>query len=358
MKREIRLPISIIFITSLTYSGFAQNKHDLEYANPDSSGFSSQKLDSLSEFLNNSGSSSLLLLFDGKIIFEWGKADYKHTIHSIRKPLISALYGIYIERGIIDSTATLKDFNIDDIPPILTENEKSAKIIDLLKSRSGVYHNAAANSSGMVANRPTRESFKPNENYFYNNWDFNVLGAILEQATGKSVFELFKTEIADPIGMKDYLGEYTQIDGEDENAMIPNMDGFYQFEKSKSNYPAYHFRLSARDMAKFGQLYLNGGNWKGKQIISKEWIEISTKAYSVTNPRYGIGYGMLWFVLMKNKFRESSSFYHTGNQVHMLGIYPSSRIVLVHRVDTEKEYSFNQNDFYEMIDLVWSSKVE
>lgn len=247
---------------------------------------------------------------------------------------------------------------IDDISPSLTENEKSAKIIDLLKSRSGVYHEAAANSSGKVSNRPERDEFKPNENYFYNNWDFNVLGAILEQATGKSVFELFKTEIADPIGMNDYLGAYSQIDGEDENTSIPTVDGFYQYEKGKSIYPAYHYRLSASDMAKFGQLYLNNGNWNGKQIIPKSWIEVSTKAYSVTNPGYGIGYGMLWFVLMENEFKKSSSFYHTGTNVHMLGIYPSSKVVLVHRVDTEKKYIFNQNDFYKMIELVWDSKVE
>ena len=358
MKIQIRLLISIVFITTVVYAGFAQSSHNFEYAKPESLGFSTAKLDTLSGFLTSARSSSLILLVDNKIIFEWGKTAYKHTIHSIRKPLISALYGIFVERGIIDTKATLKDLNIDDITPNLTENEKSAKIIDLLKSRSGVYHDAAANSSGMVLNRPERDEFKPNENYFYNNWDFNVLGAILEQATGKSVFELFKTEIADVIGMQDYLGEYSQIDGEDKNTSIPNGDGFYQYEKSKSNHPAYHFRLSARDMAKFGQLYLNNGNWKGKQIIPKSWIETSTKAYSVTNPNYGIGYGMLWFVLMKNTFRQSSSFYHTGTQVHMLGIYPSSKVVLVHRVDTEKEYTFNQNDFYKMIDLVWDSKIE
>ncbi|AFU70140.1 beta-lactamase like protein [Psychroflexus torquis ATCC 700755] len=358
MNTQIRILISITFITSLTCSAFAQDEQNFEYTTPQSLGFSAVKLDSLSKFLASAGSSSLILLVDGKIIFEWGKTNYKHTIHSIRKPLISALYGIYVEKGIIDTTATLQDLNIDDIIPSLSENEKSARIIDLLKARSGVYHDAAANSSGMVSNRPERDEFIPNENYFYNNWDFNVLGAILEQAAGKSVFELFKTEIADPIGMDDYLGEYSQIDGEDENASIPNVDGFYQYEKSKSNYPAYHFRLSARDMAKFGQLYLNNGNWKGKQIIQKSWIEVSTKAYSVTNPGYGIGYGMLWSVLMKNEFRKSSSFYHTGTNVHMLGIYPSSKVVLVHRVDTEKKYTFNQNDFYKMIELVWDSKIE
>lgn len=40
----------------------------------------------------------------------------------------------------------------------------------------------------------------------------------------------------------------------------------------------------------------------------------------------------------------------------MLGVYPASKLVLVHRVDTEKEYTFNQGDFYKMIDLVWGAQ--
>ncbi len=159
MNTQIRILISITFITSLTCSAFAQDEQNFEYTTPQSSGFSAVKLDSLSKFLTSAGSSSLILLVDGKIIFEWGKTDYKHTIHSIRKPLINALYGIYVEKGIIDTTATLQDLNIDDIIPSLSENEKSARIIDLLKSRSGVYHDAAANSSGMVSNRPERDEF-------------------------------------------------------------------------------------------------------------------------------------------------------------------------------------------------------
>lgn len=358
MTKLLLIYLAIVVTLLLANTSYAQDKHFFTYSKPEDVGFSSARLDSISKFLNNAGSSSLLLIVDNKIIYQWGETGYKHTVHSIRKALINALYGIYIERGLIDTAATLKSLGINDIAPSLSENELSAKIVDLLKSRSGVYHAAAANSRGMILNRPNRNEFKPNENFFYNNWDFNVLGTILEYATGKSVFELFNTEIAAPLNMQDYQGEYTQVNGDDENATIPNTDGFYQYEKSKSKYPAYHFRLSARDMAKFGQLYLNKGNWYGKQIIPESWIEVSTKAYSVINPSYGIGYGMLWYVLMETNQRETSSFYHTGNGVHMLGIYPSSKIVLIHRVDTEKNYNFNQNDFYKMISLVFSSKVE
>ncbi len=348
----------LIFLWCSTNSATAQTV--LQFNNelsPEELGYSSQGFDALSSFLDKAGSSAMVIVSSGQVVYEWGSINKKHTIHSIRKPLISALYGILIERGIVDTTATLESLNINDIPPSLSATEKSARVIDLLKSRSGVYHDAAANSSGMIAHRPERNSHLPGEHYFYNNWDFNVLGGILEQQTGQSVYELFDQEIAQKVGMEHYEGSFTSIDGEDPNSEIPDSDGFYQFERSKSKFPAHHFRLTATDMAKFGQLYLNEGSWNGEQIIPKNWIDLSTQAYSVTNKQYGIGYGMLWYVLMKNEQREHRSFYHTGNVVHFLAIYPSSKMVVVHRVDTEKSYTFNQGDFYRMIDLVWASKL-
>ena len=298
----------------------------------------------------------MIISVDGQEVFKWGDVDQRLTVHSIRKALISSLYGIYIHRGVIDTNETLAQLGIDDIPPVLTEMEKSARIIDLLKSRSGIYHDAAANAPGMIRDRPERETYKPGEHFFYNNWDFNVLGRILEMKIEKSVYLLFKEEIADKIGMEDYRGFYSEMDGESDNYKIPDNDGFYQFEKSKSNFPAYHFRLSARDLHRYGLLYLNKGKWEGKEIIPEAWIDISTQPYSVTNPNYGIGYGMLWYVLMKNEFRSNRSFFHTGTGIHMLGVYPSAKVVLVHRVNTEMEYRFGEEDFYKMISLAWDAK--
>ena len=333
-------------------------RHQIKYASPEAKGFSAQKLDTLSAFLAEAGSSAMLLMVDGEIVYQWGEIDRKHTIHSIRKPLLSALYGIKVAEGIIDTSMTLRQLNLDDIEPALSENEKSARIADLLRARSGVYHPAAAVSEGMLEGMPQRDEYKPGEHYYYNNWDFNVLGAILEKQTGKSIYQLFKEEIALPLGMHDYSGTHSTIDGESAAATIPDTDGYYQYEKSKSAYPAAHFRLSARDMALFGQLYVNGGSWKGKQIIPQQWIETSTRPYSVTNANYGIAYGMLWNVLMETEERKSKSFFHTGAGIHMLGVYPASKMVLVHRVDTEKEYSFHQGNFYQMIDLVFSARTE
>ena len=354
-------PAKLALISLLILSGFtgcSTPKHTFTYTSPEVKGYSSQQLDTLSSFLASAGSSAMMLMVDGEVIYQWGETNKKHTIHSIRKSIINALYGIQVAKGVIDTSMTLGALGIDDLAPALSEQEKEARIADLLKSRSGVYHPAAAVSEGMLRDLPARDTHLPGTHYYYNNWDFNVLGAILEQQTGKSIYQLFLDDIAIPLGMHDYTGSFTTIDGEDPEATIPHTDGYYQAEKSKSRYPAYHFRLSARDLALFGQLYLNGGKWKEKQLIPAAWIEASTKAYSITNPGYGIGYGMLWNVLMETENRQSKSFYHTGAGIHMLGIYPASRLVLVHRVDTEKNYSFHQGHFYKMIELVFSAQIK
>lgn len=75
------------------------------------------------------------------------------------------------------------------------------------------------------------------------------------------------------LGMLHYKGRYENIDATDTEFEIPDADGFYQYEKNKSIFPAYHFRMSAYDLALYGILYANGGRWQGKQIVSKSWIE-------------------------------------------------------------------------------------
>lgn len=347
--KNLLLLIPFIFIIACS-----KGNEDLSHISNEKSGLEAAKLDSLDSFLKAAGSSSLVIMIDGKIAHQYGDITKKHTVHSIRKSLINSLYGIAIEEGIIDTLATLEDLGIDDIEG-LTNKEKQATIADLLKSRSGVYHSSGAVSEGMLHNMPKRGQYAAGEHFYYNNWDFNVLGYILEEATNKSVYQLFKEKIALPIGMQDYDGEFTEIDGEDPEAKIPETDGFYQYESSKSKYPAYHFRLSSRDMARYGQLYLQNGNWNGNQILSEKWIEASTTPHSITNPGYGIAYGMLWYVLYPNENRSTKSFYHTGTGIHMLGVYPDSNMVLIHRVDTEKDYSFHQGHFYQMISKVFSS---
>jgi len=200
----ISLSISMI-IVSLSYAGQIGN---FETISPEDAKFSSEKLEAVGQYLEQNGSAAFLGLYDGKVFFSWGEINTKYPVHSIRKAYMNALYGIYIEKGKIDLNKTLKDLAINDIEPVLTDKEKTASVLDLIQSRSGVYHAAAAEAASMIQDRPERDSHAPGSFFYYNNWDFNTLGAIFEQETGKTIFEAFHKDVAVPLGMKHFKGSH------------------------------------------------------------------------------------------------------------------------------------------------------
>ncbi len=132
----------------------------LEEITPEEAGFSAFALTEAVAGFQQIGSAAVVALYDGKVFLSWGEVDRKFWCHSIRKSFLSSLYGIYVGRGIIDTTKTLEELGIDDIPPILTQVEKQARVADLLKSRSGVYHPAAAETAGVAADRPARRRWR------------------------------------------------------------------------------------------------------------------------------------------------------------------------------------------------------
>ena len=108
-------------------------------------------------------------------------------------------------------------------------------------------------------------------------------------------------------------------------------------------HPAYLFRMSARDMARFGVMYQQNGTWKGERILPAEWITESTTAYSIADSASGVAYGYVW-----NIFPEGSPFagmfgylgyFHTGIGVHVLAIIPEIDLVLVERYDTDGDWT-------------------
>jgi CubicO group peptidase (beta-lactamase class C family) len=312
-------------------------------SNPEERGSSSWSADKLavaSDYAREIGSAAVLVLHDGEAVFSYGDVSRKYMCHSIRKPFLGALYGIYVERGLIDITATLEELEIDDIPPALEPEEKRATVRDLLLSRSGVYHEAAGEHPVMIDARPGRGSHPPGTFFYYNNWDFNALGTIFEKCTGKGVFEAFEEEIARPLGMEDFT-----------TADCANV-----FERSKSRHPAYFFRMSTRDMARFGLLYQRYGEWEGRRIVPAEWIRESTTVYPVENAGED-PYGYLWRVIPEQA-GVGHGFYHSGLGVHLLAVLPERKLVLVHRVDTDRDFDIKWSQIRELMEMIVNAHVQ
>jgi CubicO group peptidase (beta-lactamase class C family) len=291
----------------------AQNpgEHWMRFKTPEQAGWSSEQLEKV---CRNSNANSIVLLHKGKIVYTFGDYCRRIKCHSMRKTFLSALYGIYIDRGMIDTAATIGDLNITDITP-LTSNEKEAQVSDLLKARSGIYLPSGQETIDMKKSRPQRGSHPHGTFWYYNNWDFNVLGTIFRRKTSKDIFEAFKEHIADPLYMEDFR----------------LMDGVYDFDTLYAYHPGYVFKMSARDAARFGELFLQNGKWDGEQIIPQKWIERSTTSYSATTTP-GTSYGYLWWIA--EDFKGMKMYYAAGTNGQRIGVIPSREIVVVANVDT------------------------
>ena len=221
-------------------------------------GWSKERLATARQFAETDSihSTAVMIVQGGEVVDQWGDFDKKIGAYSVRKSLISALYGIYSSEGVIDINETLERLGIDDSPDPLMKDEKQARVVDLLRARSGVYHLVDFETASMAKNRPTRGSHAPGTFWYYNNWDFNVLGTIFEKKTGLKIGQAFYERIAKPIGMQDFQPS----------------DVFY-FGGLASIHPTYHFEITARDLARFGLLYLHHGRWNGKQIVPEAWVE-------------------------------------------------------------------------------------
>jgi CubicO group peptidase (beta-lactamase class C family) len=302
IQAVIIVVLALVAVVAGYYYWYNQNLSTdmIQYVAPEEVGWSSEKLDSIKHLIEESGYSAIIVAYDGKIFYSYGEVSKNYNLHSIRKPLESALYGIQVDRGDIDLDETLMELGVDDIPPSLTDEEKQATVRELIQARSGVYHEAAAEAASMVELRPTRGSHPHGTFYYYNNWDFNVAISVFNQKTGIDSLDAFKSEIADPIGMEDFSLENCR----------------YGYESEKSQFPAIQIRMSARDAT-----------------------------YSVVDEDFGVGYGYMWYTIPEvSKFAQmvgSSGFYHTGLGVQVMIVLPELKLVIVELIDTDTSWWFD-----------------
>ncbi|WP_018126320.1 serine hydrolase domain-containing protein [Balneola vulgaris] len=310
-------------------------------------GYSIEKLELAKSYANQINTAAVTIVVNGKILYEWGEVEQKYNTHSIRKSVLSALYGNYVADGTIDMEQTMEELGIDDVPP-LSEEEKQATVRDNLKARSGIYHTALYESQGMKDLKPERFTQRPGTHWYYNNWDFNVAGTIFTQATGKGVFEAIEEEIAKPIGMEQFTAE----------------DGNY-VTGDASIHQAYPFRINARDLARFGLLMLRNGKWENQQLIPADWVKESTSYHSDATLYSSDGYGYMWWVVrdhnkyphLPNVKLNEGAYSARGAGGHYVLIIPDYDMVLVHRVNTDiRNNRVSSSEFGTLVNLILDAK--
>ena len=283
-------------------------------------GWSKTKLEVARADVNRAGSAALMIVTGGQVVAAWGDVSKTYHSHSTRKSFMSALYGIYRADGKIDTSLTLAKLGVKEKNTELTPQEKQATILDLLRSRSGIYLPAAGEIQVMRDARPQRGSHAPGTFWYYNNWDFNVLGTIFRQLTGADIFDALKTRIADPISMEDFDIRQASYD-----------------EAPESIHPGYWFRISARDFARFGHLYLRAGRWRDRQIVPKAWVDESITSYSNAEPSVTkSGYGLMWWIATRSDHGiPVGSYTASGTGGQRLTVIPELDTVVVNLMNTD-----------------------
>lgn len=283
--------------------------------------------------LATGGSTALIVRQDGETVLSAGQVSRTTSVASVRKSLIGILYGIHAAEGRIVLDASLAELGIDDVPP-LTSDEKRATIRDLLTSRSGIYHPSVYD---IDRDRPARGSHPPGTHFYYNNWDFNALGTIFERTTGTGLFAAFAERLAEPLGMEDF----SRAD--------------LRFEHGpESIHPVYKMRLSARDLVRVGQLYLQQGLWQGRRLVPEAWVRESVKPHSDLGG--GRGYGYLWWsaaaMAPGDRVRADVPLYYaSGLGGQFIIVVPDHDLVVVHRA-ARVDHGIDHGRMGEILDVI------
>ena len=250
------------------------------------------------DYFNTDG---LMILKDGEVQYEnyWNenKETSRHIIWSVSKSFLSALVGIALDEGLIED---INDPIIKYLKDFKDTGYEGVSIKNLLQMSSGIEFNedygdpdsdinrygrvTATGTSQREFAKTLKNSREPGTYNHYISLDSQMLGMLVAEVSNMSVKEYLHEKIWSKIGMQD--------------------DAFYLTDKQEVEMSLGGLNVTLRDMAKFGQLYLNKGKWNGNQIVPSEWVANSTKPLDKhVQPNAGDefssdawGYGYQWWV--------------------------------------------------------------
>lgn len=244
-----------------------------EEATPRSQGVDEKRLAAAIELLDRTvgqdGAKELVIVRNGRMIWHGPDIDKQHGVWSMTKSFTSTVLGLLIE----DGKCTL-DTRLAEVLPQMQEHYPDVTLRHLTTMTSG-YRAVGDETTGTYRHGPSRTPFEPNPQPLflppgsqYAYWDsaMNVFGLVLTKIAGEPLEAVFRRRIADPIGMRAWdWGDYAKSEG-----MVVN---------GGSGNSNKHVVISAREMARMGLLFLNSGNWEGKQLIRREWVAEATRVH-------------------------------------------------------------------------------
>ncbi len=256
---------------------------------PEQQGIDSEQLSKVFDFVkkNDVNIHSLILIRNGYLVLEAyfypNSEGIVHDVASVTKSITSILIGIAIDKGFIKSVhQPVLDFFPDRKIANLDERKKGLTIEHLLTMRTGFCRNFEQGERQLNEMRQTNDWVQfmldqpllrePGIEFAYCTGGTHLLSAIITQATGMNALQFARKYLFEQLGIQDVI---------------------WPADPQGNNTGGFDLYLQSLDMAKIGYLILNKGQWNGKPIISKRWVEGSTNVHVTLDD--GERYGYLWW---------------------------------------------------------------
>ena len=272
----------------------------------------------------------VIIVKNGKIIAEKEYSPYNnniwHITYSMCKTITGMAIGMLCDYGILSVEDRVCEIMGDQLPLLTNVRLKKLTVKDLLTMSSGVVFN----ETGVITEENWTEGFFtsgvkfiPGSSFNYNSMNTYILSVIVKKVTGEGLCEFLEPRLFEPLGIRDYFWEKSQQGIE------------------KGGWGLY---LLPEDMAKLGQLILNGGKWGDHTLLSDKWMrEAESKQIEVPESigRYGYGYQM-WIgedprcILFNGMFGQNIS------------VFPDINTVVVATAGNSD--MFQTNDYFELTD--------
>jgi CubicO group peptidase (beta-lactamase class C family) len=270
-KKLFILFCSPLFLLSIVVS--AQTSSAFTISKPELQGVSAANIISFIDAAAKSKTEfhSFIFLRHGKAVAQGWWNPYgptlKHTLYSCSKSFTAAAVGFALTEKKLKLSDKLVDIFPSDLPSTVNPSLAELTVRDVLMMSDGQDPDPTPK---IVITKDWAKAFlatpilnEPGTKFLYNSTGTYMLSAIVQKVTGQKVIDYLKPRLFEPLG----------ITGED-----------WEISPQGINTGGWGLRLKTEDLAKFGQLYLQHGSWKGKQILPKEWVDSATTMKIMQDP--------------------------------------------------------------------------
>ena len=291
---------------------------------------------------------AIIVQVDGRTRFEHyysSSADRSRSSFSVTKSVMSTLVGIAIDEGRLHLDDRLNEM-LPREAAAMTPQVARVTLRQLLTMTGGFPDTwNATGAADPLDSAPNWTRFilahqdrAPGVQFHYSDYGVDLLSPILVQATGQSVLTYARAKLFDPLGISTRPADQPRAD----QAHVPEYmraQFAWPVDPQGFNLGAGLIKLRPRDMAKFGQLFLQAGRWHDRQVVSARWVRQATIAQAgKAFPSEGYGplgsqnYGYLWWL---EKVDGTDAYFALGFGGQRIEVVPAQHLVIVISTDVD-----------------------